>query len=430
MPLKRPGLVPAPSIVLGLLCLMYLITYVNRQNMATAGGDIIRDLHLTRGQLGKVIGAFGVTYAIFQIVGGWIGDRWGPRRTLFVCGLVWATATALTGLVGGLTSLYLVRLLLGVGEGATFPVATRAMQSWTPPERRGFAQGLTHAFSRIGNAVTPPIVAWLITVVAWRGIVRRARHRQPRVGGRLGLVLPRCPGGARRHHARTSSRNCRTAAGRRRGSASQVPWGALIRRMAPVTIVYFCYGWTLWLYLNWLPQYFLHEYQLAAVAVGDLLVGGVLRRRRRRLSRRRDQRPHPADDAAICSKARRDFVVVGFLLLVRVHAAGVPHARPDGHRDQPGGGVLLRRARHRPDVVDSDGHRAEILRDGERPDEHRIGASRPILSPIAFGYIVDWTGNWQLPFIGSLGLLLLGAVLAFTMHPERAFEDEPAVAVG
>src|SRR6185369_16467645 len=54
-------------------------------------------------------------------------------------------------------------------EGATFSVATRAMQSWTPLGRRGFAQGLTHAFARLGNAVTPPIVAWLIVVVAWRG---------------------------------------------------------------------------------------------------------------------------------------------------------------------------------------------------------------------------------------------------------------------
>jgi MFS family permease len=50
-----------------------------------------------------------------------------------------------------------------------------------------------------------------------------------------------------------------------------------------------------------------------------------------------------------------------------------------------------------------------------------------IISPIAFGYIVDWTGNWQLPFIGSLGLLLVGAAMAYTMHPERAFEsDSPA----
>jgi cyanate permease len=52
-----------------------------------------------------------------------------------------------------------------------------------------------------------------------------------------------------------------------------------------------------------------------------------------------------------------------------------------------------------------------------------------VLSPIAFGYIVDGTGNWQLPFIGSLGLLLLGAAMAFTMHPERPFEPEPASAL-
>ena len=50
-----------------------------------------------------------------------------------------------------------------------------------------------------------------------------------------------------------------------------------------------------------------------------------------------------------------------------------------------------------------------------------------ILSPIAFGYIIDATGNWQLPFAGSLGFLLLGALLAPTMHPERAFESEPRV---
>src|SRR5205085_4336741 len=82
---------------------------------------------------------------------------------------VWAAATILTGLAGGLTALFLCRMLVGVGEGATFPVATRAMRNWTPLGRRGFAQGLTHAFARLGNAVTPPIVAWLIAIVSWRG---------------------------------------------------------------------------------------------------------------------------------------------------------------------------------------------------------------------------------------------------------------------
>src|SRR3954453_6678396 len=163
---KRPK---PTTVVLGLLCVMYLITYVDRVNISTSANLIRQELKLTNAQLGFVLSAFGYPYLVFQIFGGWIGDRFGPRRTLFLCGLIWASATILTGLAGGLTSLFLCRLLVGVGEGATFPVATRAMQSWTPVGRRGFAQGLTHAFARLGNAVTPPIVAWLIVMIAWRG---------------------------------------------------------------------------------------------------------------------------------------------------------------------------------------------------------------------------------------------------------------------
>src|SRR2546422_2192607 len=159
----------ATTTVLGLLCVMYLITYVDRVNIATAAPEIRRELRLSNTQLGFVLSAFAYPYLLFQIFGGWIGDRFGPRKTLFLCGVIWAAATILTGLAGTLATLFLVRVLLGVGEGATFPVATRAMQMWTPLGRRGFAQGITHAFARLGNAITPPIVAWLIALVASRG---------------------------------------------------------------------------------------------------------------------------------------------------------------------------------------------------------------------------------------------------------------------
>jgi MFS family permease len=426
MPLKRPGFVSAPSVVLGLLCLMYFITYVNRQNMATAGADIIRDLHLTRGQLGKVIGAFGVTYAIFQILGGWLGDRWGARRTLFICGLVWASATALTGLVGGLTSLYMVRLLLGIGEGATFPVATRAMQSWVPAERRGYAQGLTHAFSRIGNSVTPLMVVALISVVAWRGAFVA-----------LGIAslawvvawvwyyrdVPT-------EHAAVTPDDLAKLPNRGQGATRkqiQVPWARLIRRMAPITIVYFCYGWTLWMYLNWLPLYFANEYHLqlsqsaifsSAVffaGVGGDYLGGVFSDRI--LEKTHDLR-----------KARRDFVIVSFLcsflfmlvvflthnltaIVISMAAAFFCAELTIG----PMWSIPM-------DIAPKySGTASGLMNTGS--------AVAAALSPTAFGYIVDWTGNWQLPFLGSLGLLLLGSLLAFRMHPERAFEDEPAVAV-
>src|SRR2546421_12068140 len=121
---------------------MCWLPYVARVNTATAASEIRRDLGLSNTRLGLALSAFGYPYLLFQIFGGWVGDRVGPRLTLFVCGLVWAAATIFTGLAASLTSLLLMRVLLGIGEGATFPVATRAMQTWTAVERRGVAQGI------------------------------------------------------------------------------------------------------------------------------------------------------------------------------------------------------------------------------------------------------------------------------------------------
>src|ERR1700709_117661 len=121
----------ATHVVLAMLCVMYFITYVDRVNIGTAASEIQKELGLSNTQLGLIFSAFAYPYLLFQVVGGWVGDRFGARKTLFWCGLVWAVATMLTGLVSGLVSLFLVRILVGLGEGATFPTATRAMQNWT-----------------------------------------------------------------------------------------------------------------------------------------------------------------------------------------------------------------------------------------------------------------------------------------------------------
>ena len=409
----------ASTIVLGLLCVMYLITYVDRVNIATAAPEIRRELALSNTQLGFVLSAFAYPYLLFQVFGGWVGDRFGPRRTLFICGLIWAAATILTGLASSLVILFLVRMLLGVGEGATFPVATRAMQSWTPPARRGFAQGVTHAFARFGNAITPPIVAWLIALVTWRGSFVAL--------GCCSLVWvvvwvwyyrnnpAEHPGITAEELAQLPNQGVASTAAR-----PQVPWGRLTRRMAPVTIVYFCYGWTLWLYLNWLPSFFLHEYSLNiaksalfsstvffAGVGGDLLGGslsdGILKR------------------TGDLRKARRNVVIGGFigsfLSLLPIFAT----------HDLTVIVLCLGSAFFFAEIVIGpmwaipmdiagkfSGTASGLMNTGS--------ALAAILSPLVFGYVVDRTGDWHLPFIGSLGLLLLGAILAPTMHPERPFE--------
>src|SRR3984893_18100455 len=222
----------ATNVVLFMLCMMYLITYIDRVNISTAASVIKTEFGLSNTQLGLIFSAFAYPYAIFQIIGGWVGDRFGPRRTLFACGLIWAVATILTGFASGIVSLFLCRVLLGFGEGATFPTATRAMQYWTPAGRRGFAQGLTHSFARFGNAVTPPLVAWLMSLYSWRGSFI--------ILGGISLIWviawlwyfrddPK-------EHAGITQSELATLPIRPTTTRQPVPWGSLVPRILPVTL--------------------------------------------------------------------------------------------------------------------------------------------------------------------------------------------------
>jgi MFS family permease len=98
--------------VLLIICLMYLILYVDRVNISTAAPLIKADLNLNNTQLGLAFSAFAYPYALFQLIGGYFGDKFGARLTLFVSGLVVCAATAATGAVGGLASLFAARGLL------------------------------------------------------------------------------------------------------------------------------------------------------------------------------------------------------------------------------------------------------------------------------------------------------------------------------
>jgi hypothetical protein len=167
---------------------MYFVTYVDRVNVSTAAVGFKQDLGLTNTDLGLVFSAFGYPYLVCQIIGGWFSDRFGARWTLTVCGLIWASATIMTGLADGLVSLMAARLMLGLGEGATFPTATRAMASWRqirlgaghhPCQRpAGQRHHATAGRSPDRNRVLA-------------GIVLRDRRDQPAVGRRLGLLFPR-----------------------------------------------------------------------------------------------------------------------------------------------------------------------------------------------------------------------------------------------
>jgi MFS family permease len=412
----------ATHIVLAMLCAMYFITYVDRVNIGTAAGEIQRELTLTNTQLGLVFSAFAYPYLLFQIIGGWVGDHFGPRKTLFWCGMIWAAATIMTGFVTGIVSLFAARVALGFGEGATFPTATRAMQYWTPSDKRGFAQGLTHAFARLGNAVTPPLIALLITWVTWRGSFIALGFVSLVWGIAWAWYFRNEP----REHAGMTEAELASLPPRPTGPRPQVPWSPLLRRMWPVTLTYFCYGWSLWLYLNWLPLFFKNNFGLDiknsalfasgvffAGVLGDSMGGILSDRILKRTGRIRFARLSVivAGFAGALASLLPILFIRGITAVALCLSAGFFFAE-----------LVIGPIWSVPmDIAPKySGTASGIMNTGS--------ALAAIVSPVVAGFVIDATGNWYLPFLMSMGLLALGGFSAFMMHPEQPF-DEIAVGV-
>ena len=403
--------------VLSLLCILYLILFVTRVNIATAAPLIKTDLGLSNTQLGLAFSAFAIPYALFQLIGGWIGDKFGPRLTLSACCALVGLSTMLTGAASGFASLFALRLALGFAQGAAFPTATRAMSTWIPARAWGFAQGITHSFGRIGNALTPPLMAGLLLFVTWRRsfvilgfaslfwlvawawYFRNDPRDHPGIAEADLAALPE-----------SSSRN-----------RPMIPWLRLARRILPATLVDFCYGWTLWLFLSWIPAFFFENYHLnlgaSAMYSAGVLLAGVIG----------DTVGGIATDRVLQKTgslllARRSVIVTGFggaLLflfpVVLVHNLLLT-------------AVCLSLAFFFAELIVAPIWAVPMdiapRYAGSASGMMNFGFGLAgLVSPSSFGYLVDRTGSWVFPFICSMLLLLVGAALAFRLRPDQAFVD-------
>src|SRR5947209_12946778 len=145
-----------------------VVTYIDRVSISFAAPSMRRDLGLTAVQMGWAFTAFGWAYALFEIPGGYLGDWIGPRNVLTRIVLWWSFFTAATGWAWNFVSLVTTRFLFGAGEAGCFPNLTKAFTTWLPEKERVRAQGIMWLSARWGGAFTPPLVALVITQVAWR----------------------------------------------------------------------------------------------------------------------------------------------------------------------------------------------------------------------------------------------------------------------
>jgi len=173
------GRLKKQAVVLALFALS-MITYVDRVCISAAKEAIGAEMHLSETAMGFVFSAFALGYALAQIPCGWLADRVGPRFALTLVVALWSALTALTGAAWNLVSLVCIRFLFGISEAGAFPGCARAVCNWLPSGERGRANGILFSGSRLGGAVSFPLLAFMLTQWRWRSSFR--------ILGALGIV--------------------------------------------------------------------------------------------------------------------------------------------------------------------------------------------------------------------------------------------------
>ncbi len=241
-PAPPPGAAPTRIRywVLFLLCLLAMITYMDRAANGSAKRDIMRDLGVEEAEFFWVLIAFQLAYALFEIPSGWLGDTRGPRATLLRVVLWWSVFVALTGFVGtsylggvylGFTALVVIQFLFGVGEAGAFPNIAKALYNWFPAADRGFAKSIIWMSARFMGGLTPMV--WILLTdknlaeLSWREAMWLFAAVAAVWSLAFYLVFRNKPG---EHPAVNAAERAEIDAGRVQTKGPVcVPWGKLIR---------------------------------------------------------------------------------------------------------------------------------------------------------------------------------------------------------
>jgi ACS family glucarate transporter-like MFS transporter len=254
--------------ILALLALISGLTYLDRLNLSIAGRYIQDEFAFSNQTMGWVLSAFVLGYALFQVPGGWVGDRYGPRGVLTAAILWWSVFTAATGIAPRLPlagwfslawSFAIVRFLIGVGEAAAFPNSNKIVAYWMGAKQRGIGNSLFLVGIGVGGTLTPKLITSIMqrwgwrssfyvcamvgtaVAVLWRFYATNRPEEHPHVNAaELALIRVGAPGEAGSSHA----------AGLARQSA---PWRRIFSSVSACCLIlsYFCIAYPAYIFYTW-----------------------------------------------------------------------------------------------------------------------------------------------------------------------------------
>jgi ACS family glucarate transporter-like MFS transporter len=245
-------------LLMGWMFLVSAIAYLDRVNLSIAGQAVQKDHGLTDVQLGWVFSAFLIGYAMFQVPGGWLADRYGPRIVISAGVVWWGVFTALAALVppGLAVSVALLlgtRFLLGAGEAVLFPSSNKLVSAWIPSSERGLANGLIFAGVGAGAGITPPLIIYILTHWGWHASFYASASIGLLVGLGWFLLVRDKP---RSHPFASREEVEKIEAGIPAASHAEAPalsWRAILgsRNVWAVTASYFTFCYVTYIFFSW-----------------------------------------------------------------------------------------------------------------------------------------------------------------------------------
>ncbi|EIC85913.1 MFS transporter [Serratia sp. M24T3] len=254
--------------ILTVLSVGIAINYIDRAAMSVAIPFMSSDLHLSSTDSGLLLSAFFWSYVLFQLPGGWLVDKFGPRVTLAVSSLAWGLATALCGLSNSVSAFVGFRLLLGAVEAPSYPASSSTVTRWFPRQERSFAAATFNNGSKIGGTLAIPIISFLIAAFGWRMTFA--------ISGCIAIVWAigwylwyRDP----RHHKTVSAAEVAfIEANQDAETGAPMSIRTLLRQRTIQAMMFgfFCVNFVSYFFFTWFPTYLVETFHLSLLKFGLL----------------------------------------------------------------------------------------------------------------------------------------------------------------
>lgn len=404
--------------VLALLGVLSVLTFLDRLAIAVAGPGIQADLHIQPRNWGWILSAYVLANGLFEMPSGAMGDRRGQRGELTRIVTWWSAFTALTAACAGFWQLVAVRFLFGVGAAGAYPNSAGVIARWFPARERARSQGIVWAASRLGGALAPLLIVPLEARFGWRpvfwllgaaGFVWAAvwyawfRNRPEEQGAVTAAELEEIGSAALG------------------GGLERVPWARLLRLRALwlIVLAYGCYGCASWFYFSWFPTWLVHSagFSLNGVLLTSLpflvglaanLAGGVLGdRMSARWGAKNALRAIPSVCLALTAA-----VLAAMALFHGKFAAVALSSLGFGMMD-----LMLPSAWAMCLAI---GGRFSGTATGMM---NTAGQAGGFIGAVLFGYIVEATGNYNLPLWLIAAMVLISAVLFTRIDSSRGLDE-------